>query len=413
MTVLRRAAAITIQLFIIFIPYQHNVISMKKLAAIIFLAFTLIPGSTPMVYAQHKAYSRAVVDTLCSRYFYGRGYLNNGMDKAAQYIAGKFSQSGLTPLSGQSYFQSFSYPVNTFPGVVKVNIDGRELIPGRDFLVAPESRGNTGSFMLEPKDSNIYLAAGKVPVAVELVKKLTWSPAPKVADYTLIQLLDTTGNITPRKVRLHIEQAFIPQFNAVNVCAQVRGTRYPDSFLVVTAHYDHLGGLGKQVYFPGANDNASGVALLLNLAQYYARNPQPYTMVFIAFAGEEIGLKGSRYFTDHPLMPLSRIKFLVNTDLAGTGVDGITVVNATEFPKAFADLQQINTQNKLFPAVYSRGKAANSDHYFFTEKGVPAFFIYTQGGITAYHDIYDQAATLPLDHQEQLFQLIVQFFKGI
>ncbi|MNT70285.1 hypothetical protein D3C72_2086510 [compost metagenome] len=63
--------------------------------------------------------------------------------------------------------------------------------------------------------------------------------------------------------------------------------------------------------------------------------------------------------------------------------------------------------------MHSRGKAANSDHYFFTEKGVPAFFIYTQGGIAAYHDIYDQARTLPLDHQEQLFELIVQFFKGL
>lgn len=393
--------------------YQLNVISMKKLAAIIFLAFTLMSGSAPMVQAQDKAYSRAVVDTLCSPYFYGRGYLKNGMDKAAKYIAGKFASGGLTPLSGQSYFQAFSYPANTFPGVVKVSIDGRELVPGRDFLVAPESRANKGSFTLEPRDSNTYVAAGKVPVVIELVKKLTWSPAPEVADYTLIQLLDTTGRIAPKKVRLHIEQEFIPQFNTANVCAQVKGTRYPDSFLVVTAHYDHLGGLGSQVYFPGANDNASGVALLLNLAQYYARNPQPYTMVFIAFAGEEIGLKGSRYFTEHPLIPLSQIKFLINTDLAGTGVDGITVVNATEFPKAFARLQQINAEDKLFPVVHSRGKAANSDHYFFTEKGVPAFFIYTIGGIAAYHDIYDKASTLPLDHQEQLFQLIVQFFKGI
>ena len=386
---------------------------MKKLGTIIFLAFTLMSGSAPIAQAQHKAYSRAVVDTLCSPYFYGRGYLKNGMDKAAKYIAGKFASSGLTPLSGQSYFQHFSYPANTFPGVVKVSIDGRELVTGRDFLVAPESRANKGSFTLEQRDSNTYLGAGKVPVVVELVKKLTWSPAPEVADYTLIQLLDTTGNSTPKKVQLHIEQEFIPQFNAANVCAMVKGTRHPDSFLVVTAHYDHLGGLGNKVYFPGANDNASGVALLLSLAQYYARNPQPYSMVFIAFAGEEIGLKGSRYFTEHPLIPLSRIRFLINTDLAGTGVDGITVVNATEFPKAFADLQQINAENKLFPAVHSRGKAANSDHYFFTEKGVPAFFIYTQGGIAAYHDIYDRAATLPLDHQEQLFQLIVQFFKGM
>ncbi|MNU27523.1 Aminopeptidase YwaD precursor [compost metagenome] len=386
---------------------------MKKLTAILFLAITLILGRQETVYSQHKAYSRAVVDTLCSPYFYGRGYVKNGMERAAQYIAAVFKENGLKPLSGQSYFQAFSYPVNTFPGMVKVSIDGQELVAGRDYLVGPESRANKGSFTLGQRDSNIYVAQAKVPVVIEQVKKLIWSPAPEVAEYTLIQLLDTAGNKHPQTVQLNIEQAFIPEFKTANVCAMIKGTQYPDSFLVVTAHYDHLGGMGSQVYFPGANDNASGVALLLNLAQYYARNPQKYTMVFIAFAGEEIGLKGSKYFTEHPLMPLSRIKFLINTDLAGTGVEGITVVNATEFPKAFTQLQEINTKQKLFTAVHSRGKAANSDHYFFTEKGVPAFFIYTQGGIAAYHDIYDQAHTLPLDHQEQLFELIVQFFKGL
>jgi Zn-dependent M28 family amino/carboxypeptidase len=189
----------------------------------------------------------------------------------------------------------------------------------------------------------------------------------------------------------------------------VKGTAKPDSLILITAHYDHLGGMGSDTYFPGANDNASGVSLLLNLARYYAKNPQRYSIGFILFAGEEAGLVGSKYFTENPLLPLKNIRFLLNTDLTGTGEDGITVVNATEFPKEFAALQAINKEQSLLNAVNARGKAANSDHYFFTEKGVPAFFFYTLGGIKAYHDIFDRPETLPLTEHEDLFKLVVSF----
>jgi Zn-dependent M28 family amino/carboxypeptidase len=167
--------------------------------------------------------------------------------------------------------------------------------------------------------------------------------------------------------------------------------------------------MGKDTYFPGANDNASGVSLLMNLAHYYASHPQRYSIGFILFAGEEAGLIGSKYFTENPLVPLKNIRFLLNTDLAGTGEEGITVVNATEYPKEFELLKSINNENKLLAAVNARGKAANSDHYFFSEKGVPAFFFYTLGGIKAYHDVFDKAATLPLNEHEDLFKLIVKF----
>jgi hypothetical protein len=79
------------------------------------------------------------------------------------------------------------------------------------------------------------------------------------------------------------------------------------------------------------------------------------------------------------------------------------------FPNEFKMLQEINTNNQYLAAINPRGKAANSDHYFFTEKGVPSFFFYTLGGIKAYHDVFDVAATLPLNKHESLFKLIIQF----
>jgi Zn-dependent M28 family amino/carboxypeptidase len=129
----------------------------------------------------------------------------------------------------------------------------------------------------------------------------------------------------------------------------------------------------------------------------------------MAFGAEEVGLIGSKYYVEHPLFPLSKIKFLINLDIVGTGDEGITVVNATEHKKEFEQLLKINEEKKLFPQIKPRGKFANSDHYFFSEKGVKSFFIYTMGGIKAYHDIYDKPQTLPLTKFEELYHLLLQF----
>ena len=124
-------------------------------------------------------------------------------------------------------------------------------------------------------------------------------------------------------------------------------------------------------------------------------------------------MMGSKYYTENPIVPLKQIRFLINTDLAGTGNEGITVVNATEFPIEFALMNKINDEYKYLAKINARGKAANSDHYFFTEKGVPAFFFYTLGGIKAYHDVFDKASTLPLNEQDQLDSLLIKFNEGL
>jgi Iap family predicted aminopeptidase len=330
------------------------------------------------------------------------------MKKAAEYLSSQFQSYGLKPMSGNDFLQSFSYPVNTFPGKMDVTINGKDLVPGKDFIISPESKGVKGKGNLERADS-VQFVNRPNRLIIKLEDKLTWSVAPEQADFTLVEVDRNAFRETPESFKVNIENDLIKNFKTANVCAIVKGTVKPDSVIMMTAHYDHLGGMGKDTYFPGANDNASGISLLLNLAHYYAAHPQPYSIGFICFAGEEAGLIGSKYFTEHPMVPLKNIRFLINTDLAGTGEEGITVVNATEFPKEFAMMNAVNDENKLLVKINSRGKAANSDHYFFTEKGVPAFFFYTMGGIKAYHDVYDKAATLPLNEHEDLFKLVVKF----
>jgi len=359
-------------------------------------------------YSQDLAFAKRIVDTLTSPVFWGRGYTNDGMKKAADLLESEFKSYGLEPMDGKSFFQHFSYPVNTFPGELKVTVNGKELVPGKDFIVAPETKGIKAEGSLTQKDSVTFLNMEEKFI-VHLDDKLTMDLAPEVATYSMINVDKKSITGIPATFKVNIENKFLKNFKTENICGIAKGTVKPDSMIFITAHYDHLGGMGKDTYYPGANDNASGVSLLLNLAHYYAKHPQPYTIAFICFAGEEAGLIGSKYFTDHPLVPLKNIRFLINTDLAGTGQEGITVVNATEFPKEFAMMNAVNDENKLLVKINPRGKAANSDHYFFTEKGVPSFFFYTLGGIKAYHDVFDKAETLPLNEHEDLFKLLIKF----
>jgi len=362
--------------------------------------------------AQDMVFARKMVDTLTSPYFWGRGYTKDGLLKTSVFLSAQLKSYGVGPMDGKSYQQKFSYNINTFPGKMSVTINGIAQMPGRDFIVGPDTRGVTAEGTLVQKDSTHFVDEHD-RIVVELVNKLTWSAEQQQLNYTLIQLDKKRLKGPPATIKADIESELVNNFKTANICGIVKGTIKPDSLIVFTAHYDHLGGMGDKTYFPGANDNASGVTQVLSLAKYYAAHPQPYSMAFIFFSGEEAGLLGSKYFTENPLIPLINIRFLVNLDLEGTGVDGITVVNATLYPKEFEMLKQINEKGKYLVKINSRGKAANSDHYLFTEHGVPSFFWYTQGGIAAYHDIYDISATLPMNKYEDMFKMILKFNDGL
>ncbi|MFC4212220.1 M28 family metallopeptidase [Pedobacter lithocola] len=381
-----------------------QILSIKRFSLLLLMLSSLNGFSQDSVYVSHT------IKQLTSKAFWGRGYTKDGMTKAANFLSAEYKKIGLLPFQGD-YKQSFSYQVNTFPGKMLVVINGKNLVPGKDFIINNESPSLGKQSNVNKIDSITYQADSNLQIVFK--DKLTWSVATEVADKTIIQINKKTFTQIPKTISVSIENKLIPDFKAVNICGLVKGTKYPDSVLLITAHYDHLGGMGKDTYFPGANDNAAGVATLLSLAKYYAANPQSYSVGFICFAGEEAGLLGSKYFTENPLLPLSQIKFLINLDLVGTGESGMTVVNASVYPKAFEVLIQTNNEQNLIAKINSRGKAANSDHYFFTEKGVPAFFFYTQGGISAYHDVFDKAETLPLTEYRDLFKLIVSFNKAL
>ena len=224
-------------------------------------------------YSQDIGFARKMVDTLSSPTFWGRGYTNNGMKKAGLFLAEQFRNLGLEPLA-RNYQQSFTYPVNTFPGKMELSINGSVMIPGKDFIVSPESKGAKAVGRLEQADSTQYINR-EHKVLIKIADKLTWSVAPQEAGYTMILVDKKTMPAGASEFKINIENEFEKSFNAFNVAGMVKGTKNPDSVIMITAHFDHLGGMGKGTYFPGANDNASGLALLLNLARYYAAHPAP------------------------------------------------------------------------------------------------------------------------------------------
>lgn len=407
--------------------------------------------------AQDKEYARKQITELTSSAMQGRGYIGKAQLYAAQYIASQFQKFQLKPL-GKQYMQHFDFPVNTFPGKISFSIDGKTLVPGKDYLVEEMSGSGSATnkkavfvnknffkdasqikrlsedvfveesvFILDTTGCSdeekqmvkfmvigtFWKQLGRFPTCLVIAEhnKLTWSVSESALPYAVFTVKKELLNDNIRNISYNVTNKLIGEFDTQNLAGYFNGAGTEDSFIVITGHYDHLGMMGDSVYFPGANDNASGISMMLDLVKYYSaeKNRPKCKIAFVAFAGEEAGLRGSEYFVNNPMIPLNRIKFLINLDLVGTGDEGIMVVNATEHPAQFKLLEKINKQKKYFDNIGQRGKARNSDHYWFSEKGVKCFFIYTLGGISAYHDIYDRAETLPLTKYESVFRLIRDF----
>ena len=401
--------------------------------------------------------AKRITHHLCSKELHGRGYVNHGDSIAARFLEQEFSKIGLQVIQGhESYFQSFAHKTVTFPGEMSVVLNTDTLVPGIDFMVDPNSGSSNEVwnyriltidelFDVELKnrflDSKRKIAANINSCIIDIrqikgdsLKKLNREIIPTLAQQLHVLVITdekftfSVGNEPypysvlyvkgfkfkdVSSIKTHIQSRFKENYLSTNVIGIIPALKKSKKTIVITAHYDHLGKMGKNTYFPGANDNASGVAMLLELARYYTKNPTKYNLVFIAFAGEEAGLIGSSYFVQYPWIKLEDIHFLLNLDIMGSGEEGITVVNATKHPESFQKLVDINTQEKYVPMVKSRGPAANSDHYWFSERGVPAFFIYTMGPNKNYHDIFDTYENLSFSKFIPISELLKKFIGGL
>ncbi|NIR35196.1 MAG: M20/M25/M40 family metallo-hydrolase, partial [Actinobacteria bacterium] len=184
------------------------------------------------------------------------------------------------------------------------------------------------------------------------------------------------------------------QVQARNVLGLLPGSdpQRSDEVVVIGAHYDHLGRDPDGAINNGANDNASGVATVLEIARLYqAQDYRPArSVLFAAWDGEELGLLGARHYVAHPTLPLTQTVATVNLDMVGAGealrIDGEGAVAA-----------QLRASAEAYGITTTLTFDGRSDHFAFYEAGVPAaMLIYWPDAL--YHTPDDQADTIAPEH---------------
>ena len=208
-------------------------------------------------------------------------------------------------------------------------------------------------------------------------------------------------------VRLAMAPIKRPTANVIALLPGAEGGGKSEEHLVLGAHYDHLGMggqdslSGEHAVHNGADDNASGTAALLELAERFATGPKPQrTIVFAAWSGEEIGLLGSQHYTRQPLLPLERCFANLNLDMVGRSRDGYCAVGAIGSSPAFAGIaERVNSELALglkLELTSGGMTQGSSDHQSFLNASVPSLFFFS-GLHEDYHKPSDDEAKLNYD----------------
>lgn len=221
-----------------------------------------------------------------------------------------------------------------------------------------------------------------------------------------------------------VDTAAVVPIPAFNVAAWVEGAdpARRDTFVVLMAHYDHVGaGMDRgpgatpaDSIFNGARDNAMGVAALLGAAEALAARPPARSVLLLALTGEERGMLGSRYYVDHPLVPLERTIYAVNID--GAGYTDTSIVTLVGLGRTTADAAIREAAAAYRLAVIAdpapeQNLFDRSDNVFFARKGVPAptfspgFRSFTHPGVAGYyHRPQDEADDLDYGYLHRFVQ---------
>lgn len=183
---------------------------------------------------------------------------------------------------------------------------------------------------------------------------------------------------------------------AANVVALLPGADpvLRDEILVVGAHLDHVGAQGEGVYWPGANDNASGTAAVLAIAEALVRaDERPRRSVaFVLFAAEEQGLHGSRWFVDHPPFPLERVVAMLNLDCIGAG-ERLQIGNGKSAPGLWRLIRDLDAAGDGV-TIEETWAGGGADATPFFERGVPAAYFATTRGYGHLHQLGDTVDAL-------------------
>jgi Zn-dependent M28 family amino/carboxypeptidase len=302
-------------------------------------------------------------------------------------------------------------------------------------LVVNLTDDNIAALSMNLKPSNTYFprakdtANEKVPVitvAPYVVKNIFGTKGTDLVAYAEagIPLKDFNAEVKEKSKLVY--KKIKTKASASNVIGYIEGSDLKNEYVFLTAHYDHLGKKGNVIYY-GADDNGSGTASVLEMARAFAeakaKGARPRrTLVFMTVSGEEEGLWGSEYYSDHPVFPLDSTDVDLNTDMIGridpgrnygdsmnyvyvigndkisTGLDPISIAVNKKYTHLELDYKFNNPDDP--EQIFYR-----SDHYNFAKKGVPVLFFF-DGIHKDYHKPTDTVDKINFDLLEKRARFI-------
>jgi peptidase M28-like protein len=410
----------------------------------------------------------------------GRDTPSPGLDLAADYIAAEFKKAGLEPGVGESYFQDASMLVDSGMATVdlKLSAGGREFTAARNLpvsrLQAELDLKDAPVLKLDLADEALvrHLSSSQVEGKVVIteynprflprlgsVNGILRSGAAKLVilvdkkglttrDQRRRQLVDptqaSTAATTPRvtvtgedaarfydglrtdarnaTASVHIAGPHRTPVRLRNVLGVLRGSdpALRDTYVLLTAHYDHLGiraeGFGDHVY-NGANDDGSGTVSVMEVARALARLPKHprRSIVFMTFFGEEEGLIGSTYYAHHPVWPLAKTVADLNLEQVGRtdSSEGPQISNASLTGFDYSDLTSYvqRAGERTGIKVYKNAKGSDpyfsqSDNFSLAEAGVPAETLCVAFEFPDYHAVGDESQKIDYNNMAKVDRAI-------
>ncbi len=196
------------------------------------------------------------------------------------------------------------------------------------------------------------------------------------------------------KAHIYVKAHYEPQKASMNVVGMIPAQKEnADEYIVLGAHLDHVGGQADKIYFPGANDNASGVASLMEIAEAFSENkPKKRNIIFVAFTAEESGLVGSRYFVENSPVKIDKIHAMLNIDCVGHG-DSVVVGGGKSAPGLYNLVRRKDsTMKNMMTDRTWHGGGADATPFF--EKDASTLYFATKNSYTHLHLLSDKPETI-------------------
>ncbi len=210
------------------------------------------------------------------------------------------------------------------------------------------------------------------------------------------------------KVRFKVEGEYTADRPSMNIIGCLEGSdpQKKHEYVLISAHLDHVGKQGSHLYFPGANDNASGSAAVLQLARAFAslKNKPARSVLFVLYTSEEQGLTGSAHFANHCPVPVEQIVAALNMDCIAFG-DSIQIGNGKSNPKLWNLAREIDSRHDKLSVSRTWG-GGGADLEALHKKGVPGLYFVTTNSYDHLHLPSDRPETLNKDLYESLVRLV-------